>query len=101
MREQTKAIRRILATKYDLKDFRFRYVNAKNYVDSSDVLKITCTEKIDITDVITLLNMYTEGIRVYRKGTHASVNGNVQTKIYQPNTNTFVDGDMLEFIEVG
>ena len=100
MREQTKAIKEILKSKYSTDKFKLQYKEPSNYVDSSDKIIVTCDKDIDIDEVINLLNKYTYGIQVYKQGSMAITCGNIEPKIYSVDMQSYTDADVMEFIEV-
>lgn len=100
MREQTKAVKNILKSKYPINKFKVQYKSTHNYIDHSDRIVVICDRDINICEVIELLNKYTYGIKVYEQGSMASVGGQMETRIYSINMETYVDADLMEFIEV-
>lgn len=100
MRQETKAIKEILKSKYHINKFKVHYVKTHNYIDHSDRIIVTCDRDIDIDDVIDLLDHYTYGIKIYRQGSMASSSWNIEPKIYSLDTQSYIDADVMEFIEV-
>lgn len=100
MREQTKAIKEILKSKYQAEKIKVCYVGTHNYIDHSDRIIVTCDRDVDIDEVINLLNKYTYGIQVYKQGSMAITGGNIEPKIYSVNMQSYIDADVMEFIEV-
>lgn len=100
MREQTKAIKEILKSKYPAEKINVRYAETHNYIDQSDRIIVTCDRDVNIDEVINLLNKYTYGIQVYKQGSMATTYGNIEPKIYSVDMQSYIDADVMEFIEV-
>lgn len=100
LREQTKAIKEILKSKYPAEKFKVHYAETHNYIDHSDRIIVTCDRDIDIDKVINLLNKYTYGIQVYKQGSMATTGGNIEPKIYSVDMQSYTDADIMEFIEI-
>lgn len=101
MRKETKAIKEILKSKYSTDKFMLQYKEPSNYVDSSDKIIVTCDKDICTDDVIELLQKFTSGIKIYKQGNIMSAWKLVEGKIYSvDDTKTYIEVDMLEFIEV-
>lgn len=105
MRQETKLIKDILNNEFPNQKFKFRYIQARNYIDSSDKIKITCEKNLDIEDVIKCISKYVLGIKTYRKGSVATIyepyNIFNHPKIMSIVYGEWIDVDVLEFIEVG
>ncbi len=100
MREQTKVIKEILKDKFPSDEFKLKYVETNNYVDTSDKIILTCNRGFDVDNVIRVLKEYTFGIKIYKQGDGASVWKDVEGKIYSLDKKEYVLADLLEFIEV-
>lgn len=101
LRKETKAIKEILKSKYSTDKFMLQYKEPSNYVDSSDKIIVTCDKDICTDDVIELLQKFTSGIKIYKQGNIMSAWKLVEGKIYSvDDTKTYIEVDMLEFIEV-
>lgn len=100
MRQETKAIKEILKSKYPIDKFKLQYREPSNYAYSSDKIIVTCDKGINIDDVIELLKKYTSGIKIYKYGDVASSFRFDDGKIYSVDSDGFIEVDMLEFIEV-
>lgn len=103
MREQTKAIKKILKSKYPISKFRLKYVKTSNYIDSSDKIVITCDRDIDVDDVISLIKDNIRGMAVFKKGDVGIIHENYN-QFNEPQIrlldDAWLDADVMEFIEV-
>lgn len=99
MRYQTKLIKDILKKHFPDKKYSIRYLQARQYYDTSDKIRI----KIDADDynhMCTILNAYTRDIKVCMSTHSVAMSGITYPKIYNIHTEQFEDADMLEFIEL-
>ena len=99
MRNETKLIKEMLKKFFPNKKFSIRFIQARQYYDTSDKIRI----KIDAEDynqICTILNSYTKGIRISEVGKTTSISGVCEPKIYNFKTQSFEDADMVEFIEI-
>lgn len=104
MKQETKAIKEILKSKYPTRKFKVHYAKTHNYIDYSDRIIVTCDRgadiDADIDAVIDLLNKYIYGIQVYKQGSMASSSGNIEPRIYSLDMQSYIDADVMEFIKV-
>lgn len=100
MREQTKAIKEILKNKFPFDEFKLKYVEKNNYIDTSDKIILTCNRGFDVDNIVKILNEYTFGIKIYKQGDVVSVWNDVEGKIYSLDKKEYILADLLEFIEV-
>lgn len=100
MREQTRAIKAILKSKFPDLDFNLYYRKARNYTCSSDRIVIKYTGEPPAEEIKNTLNCYTRGIVIFKHGEIGSISGNFASQIHNPNLNVWLDADLLEFIEI-
>lgn len=103
MREQTKAIKEILKTKYPISKFKLKYVETSNYIDGSDKIVVTCDKDIDVDDIVSLIKDNIRGIAAFKKGDVGIIHENYN-QFNEPQIRlldgTWLDADVMEFIEV-
>lgn len=104
MREQTRAIRDILKTKYPISKFKLKYVETSNYIDGSDKIIITCDKDVCVEDIISLIKNNIIGIAVFKQGDIGMISESYgkhnNPQILLVDTNEWLDADVMEFIEV-
>lgn len=101
MREETKAVKKLLCELWPNNKFYIRFKQAANYVDSSDTIKIQCENTLDKFVVINSIKKCVDGICVFKKGQFAAISEReIEPKIMLPKTSEIIDLNMVEFIEV-
>ena len=99
MRRQTKLIKNILQREFPGTNIHVQFRAATTYVDSSDKLIVTIQE-VDCDAVMATLAKYTRNISVYRYGSIGSRWNTCNPEILDIETNTWIDADVCEFIEI-
>jgi hypothetical protein len=99
MHSFVKALKRSLRAEYPESVVSVRLKRASNYVDSSDRM-VVYVSGASYIDVRVTLTHYTRGMAIYRTGGAASVQGDGHPAVWDVSTQTMVDADMCEFVEV-
>lgn len=104
MRQETRLIKEILKSEYPDKKFKLKYRLARNYIDSSDKLIVTCSSDVDMNEVIDVLRKYVVCIKVSEEGEVESIylhygRTNIP-RIFSLESHEWVETDLMEFIEV-
>lgn len=101
MREECKVIRQLLSELYPSLKFSIRFKQAKNYIDTSDMIIVKCPNNVNIDEVIRQIKQCTSGIAVFTDGSCESIwNLNNEPKVIMPFTKAVIDLDMTEFIKL-
>ena len=101
MREETKAVKKLLHELWPNNKFYIRFKQAANYVDSSDTIKVQCENTLDECVVIDSVKKYVDGICVFKKGQFAAISEReIEPWIKLPSTGELIDLNMVEFIEI-
>lgn len=99
MRRETVLIKGILKKFFPNKKYSVRFIQAAQYIDTSDKIRIKIDEE-EYNHMCTILNSHTRGIRIAKVGYCTSISGQSTSQIYNVETEQFEDADMLEFIEL-
>lgn len=99
MRKETKLVKGILKKFFPNKRFSIRFIQARQYYDTSDKIRITVDAE-DFNQICSILSSHTKGIRISEVGKTTSISGICEPKIYNFETQSFEDADMVEFIEL-
>ena len=99
MRPQTKLIKNILQHEFPDANIKVQFRVATTYVNSSDKIVVTI-KGANCDDVMATLVKYTKNISVYRYGCIGSRWDTCNPAILDIQTNTWIDADVCEFIEV-
>jgi hypothetical protein len=99
MRKQTILIKEILKKHFPSTKCSVRFVQAHQYVDTSDKI-IVIIDNADYNQIYAIINSYTKGIKICKKGFCVSITGLNKPEIYNIHTKQFEDADLLEFIEI-
>ena len=99
MRKETKLVKGILKKFFPNKHFSIRFIQARQYYDTSDKIRITVDAE-DFSQIYSILSSHTKGICISEVGKTTSISGICEPKIYNFETQNFEDADMVEFIEL-
>lgn len=101
MREECKVLKQLLFELYPSSKFSIRFKQARNYIDTSDMIIVRCPSNIDVDELIKQIKHYSSGIAVFRTGSCESIwNLKNEPKILIPSTKTVIDLDTTEFIKI-
>ncbi len=102
MREQTRALKAILKKEFPETKFKLKYIPVSNYAFSSDRIVVEYTGEPSPEKIKAVLYNYIMGMTVYEHGGigYRWGGGFVQNKIKNPDLDEWIDGDLLEFIEI-
>lgn len=98
MTEQAKTIKRILQNAFPTEEFQIRMRRAGDYARSSD--RLIVSTRLTVDKVIAILRQNTKGIVIGRYGLVLVKTSDEPPVARDPLTNTDVDFDLCEFIEV-
>lgn len=92
MKLDTKILKKYLIHYFPMDKFSVRYVEAKNYVDTSDKIIIKTTANYN--KLYEFISKNSKGIVIYKTGSVATKTGDYKSELFKMETD-------VEFIEIG
>lgn len=100
MRQATRMIKDILKLRFPDKEFHLKNHKTKDDVEKFDKLIIVCEDGTDLDEVIAHIRKYVSGIVVYKYGQPVPPIDRERNKVMSIATYSWIEMDVLEFIEV-